>query len=195
MSLVYFDFTFYFRCYFKSKSVLTIRLGRGSSLSYHGDTISLAAGAFSTRGHISTENSPLTNLSLAAIANKITPVAVISGNKVYSICDRVRIHGRGSTGDGGRGLTYIWGIEFASSVNLAGVSTNDNNGLNALKNKLSALPSRRNQIHFLASDLASSLEYKVTLKVKCFLFLFFIRIIFIRITNLKIVNSLRISLE
>lgn len=152
--------------------MLTIGLGRGSSLSYNGDTLTLAAAAFSPRGQISAERSLLTDLILAPITAKITPGAVISGNTVYSFCDQVRINGRGSTGDGGRGLTYTWGIEFASGVDSAAVSASDNSGLTALQSKLSALHYKRNQIRFLASELASNLEYKVTLKVflLCFSF-------------------------
>ena len=153
------------RCYFKSNSELTVGVGRSPSLTYKGDNISLAAGAFSLRGQILADSSLLMDLFLASPSIKVTPVAVISGSSVYSICDRVWIHGRGSTGDGGNGLTYIWGIEFASSVNIHAVSASDNSSLAALQIKLSAMDQRRNGISFLASELASSLEYNVTLKV------------------------------
>ena len=159
----------WFRCYFKKSNQLTVRLGRNPGLSYTGDTISLSAGAFVTRGESVTEASLSMNVTLPVVAKKITPVAVISGNTVYSICDEVVIHGRGSTGHGGRTLKYIWDIQFASTVNLGTVSTADNDGLSVLRTKLSALSPTRNGIRFMASELASTLEYKVSLKVRNFL--------------------------
>uniref|UniRef100_A0A7M5VD18 REJ domain-containing protein n=2 Tax=Clytia hemisphaerica TaxID=252671 RepID=A0A7M5VD18_9CNID len=156
-----------YRCYFKRRDEMTVRIGSGQSLNFQGDTISIRAGSFSPRGQAITETFAAADTNLAAPQNKITPVAVLSGNTVYSLCDRVRLNGRKSTGHGGQRLKYNWYIEFASTVDNNTLSGNTYSQLVHLQTKL--IKMNKNWLNFKASELSSNIEYNVTLVVENFL--------------------------
>ena len=157
----------HYRCYFKRRDEMTVRIGSSQSLNFQSDTISIRAGSFSPRGQAITETFIAADTNLDAPQNKITPVAVLSGNTVYSFCDRVRLNGRKSTGHAGQRFKYNWYIEFASTVDNNTLSGSTYTQLVQLQTKL--IKTNKNWLNFEASELSSNIEYNVTLVVENFL--------------------------
>ena len=156
-----------YRCFFIGYTTLVIRLGSFATIRA-GNTISLLKDAIKARFEKIVKYTPATNVSLVGPDKKLSPVAYIYGKNILSVCEKLILSARKSTGSGGSHLKYQWDVKFSDSVKENTLHSNVTNALAILKIKLSS-SSRMNTLILQPDDLSADVLYNFTLYVENFL--------------------------
>ena len=161
------------KCRFKSKQTMRIYLTSKSSIQ-PGDTIGLKAGVIKSRFSKVSDTNQAANVVLAAPGVVVTPVADITAPAEIGTCEHLKISGGKSSGSGGKVLTYIWGVEFASGVDVSSLNSNETDDLQLIKDYIAARPSYAKRLKINSPRIAVSskskyIAYNFTLTVQNFL--------------------------
>ncbi|XP_028409898.1 uncharacterized protein LOC114532567 [Dendronephthya gigantea] len=109
-------------------------------------------------------------LEIGQPTEPVVPTAILFGTDFLGLCARLRLNGELSYGGGGRLLTFIWGVDWADSVDRGSLTANQTANINRTRAYLKSLSDFTGEFRAPNNSIvAVGPQYNFTLRVKNFL--------------------------